>query len=121
MLVKEPLSEFSIDPCPEQLRGLHLSEKWSWFVCLDVLSYHMYQHNKRRSSVPKWRVFQKELYNGIPNVTFTFKGEQTIHHLTLWTMDSFYAFKCKRFTNATVSLKYHCKAVFKTPYTTIGS
>jgi hypothetical protein len=27
MLVKEPLSEFSIDPCPEQLRGLHLSEK----------------------------------------------------------------------------------------------
>jgi hypothetical protein len=27
LLVEEPLSQFSIAPCPEQLRGLHLSEK----------------------------------------------------------------------------------------------
>jgi hypothetical protein len=52
------------------------------------------------------RVFQKERYNGIANVTvasvaktFTLKVEQTIHRLKCRTMNGLYAFKCKRFRN----------------------
>jgi hypothetical protein len=58
-----------------------------------------------------FKVFQKELYNAIPNVTvtksFTLKGVQTIHRSTPWPMDSLYAFKRKRFRNSrhTVTFK----------------
>jgi hypothetical protein len=49
-----------------------------------------------------YRVFQKKLYNGIPNVsvasgtiTFTLKGVQKIHRSRCYTTDSLYAFKRK--------------------------
>jgi hypothetical protein len=54
----------------------------------------------------KYRVFQKELYNGIPNgsvasitKTFVLKCLQNIHRSTPGTMDSLYTFKCKMFRN----------------------
>jgi hypothetical protein len=46
-------------------------------------------------SCTKYRVFQKELYNGIPNVN-TWRVLRKSLHLTV---DSLYAFKCKRFRN----------------------
>jgi hypothetical protein len=45
--------------------------------------------------------------------TFILKGIQIIHRSKPYTIESCYAFKCKRFRNTRQThLEYHCKAVF---------
>jgi hypothetical protein len=70
------------------------------------------------------RCFKKEVYNCIRNVTVwrvlrkrLLKCVQIIRCSTPWKMDSLYALKCKHFRNTrrTVTVEYHCKALFETP------
>jgi hypothetical protein len=51
--------------------------------------------------VPTHKVFQKELYNGIPNVSVwrVLRKRLYLKEYKLYMIDTLYALKCKRFRN----------------------